>query len=257
MILLSGDVDENGYVYPSFSFNINHNYSVGDQIVVYSVGGNYDGEYVVNQVLTSTQIQLKKIKTLEMSLDDFDGSLNVSRLVKKSQAYIKRVSDSEYNFIFSISENLYPGMYTIVIKTKLGSVDETLEINFEVLNDVYTSSSKIVSTKIENNVATVYTDEEHGINAGDYIYISGVSADYNGSYYVSSISSSKSISFPLYLEDQELTNLNVYGSLKLLNLSGVSPVLSGPNQPTKISYKPKYDSLQPFSTNSVLLIRTR
>lgn len=250
----AGTPDGNGNIYPVVTFNINHTLSIGDSVSLYGVGGNYDGDYVVNAVNSSTQVVLKAFKVVAVSLSQFNPSLNIGRVTPKTSSYITRISESEYNFIYQIPETLFPGNYTVVIKTQYGSIDQTLEINFQISENRYTKTASVIATKVEDGIATLYTDEVHQINSGDYISVENVGLSFDGNHYISTIPTSKQISYPLSIPNQAATNLDSKGLVKLLDLTGMSPVLSGPNQPTKISYRPMYDNLQPFSTNSILLV---
>ena len=221
---------------------------------MYGVGGNYDGDYIVSQIISQNSVKLKAIKTLPLSLSNFDNSKQIARVSHKGKSYIQRISESEYNFVYTVPDNLFFGQYTVVVKTQFAGVDKVLEINFQVSQEQNKKTAKITSAKIEDGVATVYTSTTHNFVSGDYVSIQTESPMYNGNYYIQSTPSSKQISYKLNLPDSSIQNFISSGSVIAINSEGISPTLAGPNQPTKISYRPMYDSLQPFSTNSILLI---
>jgi hypothetical protein len=221
---------------------------------MYGVGGNCDGDYVVAQILSENSVVIKAIKSQTLSLSSFDNSKQIARISHKGKSYIKRVSDSEYNFIYTVPENLFAGQYTVVIKTQFADLDKVLEINFQVSQEKVKKTAKVIAAKVEDSVATIYTDAIHDFNSGDYVSIQTESPLFNGNYYIQSIPSNKQINYQLNTSNVSIQNFISTGSINLISTEGISPTLAGPNQPTKISYRPIYDSLQPFSTNSILLI---
>ena len=250
----AGSKDSNNYIHPTMTFSVRHNLDVGDLIVVYGVGGNYDGDYEVEEIISTTSVKIKSYKPVSLSLSSFDNSKHIARAAIKSSAYIQRVSDSEYNFIYTVPDNLHPGQYTVIVKTEFASEDKIMEINFQVSQDKAQKTAKITSAKVQDGIATIYTNQEHNFSVEDYISVQTESLTFNGNYYVQSIPSSNQISYQLSVPNADLQNFSTLGRVDLINTEGLSPVLSGPNQPTKISYRPIYDSLQPFSTNSILLL---
>jgi hypothetical protein len=254
VISVSSGTEEGVYTYITVGFDVSHNLSIGQQVILYGVGGNYDREYTVHQTPSTSSVVLKAVITTTLSLSSFNSSLFVARLCIKNSSYIYRTSNSEYEFVYQVPEEFVSGNYTVVIKTSYGSVDQTLEINFNVLDSKYEKSAKVNATQISNGIATIFTNEIHGIKTGDYISIEDVNTKFNGKYYVSSTPTNKSLSFPLNLQNQARQSLDQLGLVKLVDYTGISPSLSGPNQPTKVSYRPKFNDLQPFSTNSILLV---
>jgi DNA/RNA endonuclease YhcR with UshA esterase domain len=227
--------------------------SVGDQIIISGVGGNYDGQYEV-ETKTSNGIVAKAKKTVNLSLQDFDSSKYIARVTKKTGSYIERISDSEYNFIYTIPQNLFAGNYTILVKTEYQSTEQLIELNFQVSEEVTSTTYKVDAFKVENSTATLYLTSNHPFVLGDYVSVQGVSSLLDGNYYIQSNSNSDQISYRLSISNIDYNLLSSFGNVSSINNEGISPVLSGPNQPTKISYKPNYNRLQQYSTNSILLV---
>jgi hypothetical protein len=248
-----GSFDSESYISPTFTFDSPNYLSVNDTIIVSGVGGNYDGEYTVEQSLTNSVVAKAK-KLVPLSLSNFDGNKYIARITKKTGTYIERVSDSEYNFIYTVPNNLYPGNYTVLVKTEYQSTDQLVELNFQVADESLSTVHKVKAYKVENSKATLYLEDNHNFVLGDYISVDGVTALLNGSYYTQANSSNDQVSYGLSIPNIAYTSLYPSGNVSLVNNEGVSPVLSGPNQPTKISYKPTYNKLQQYSTNSILLI---
>jgi len=250
----AGIKDASNFIHPTLTFAVNHNLDLGEYLIIYGVGGNYDGEYEVEEIVSNTSIKVKAYKPVSLSLSSYDNTKHIARAVIKSSSYIQRVSDSEYNFIYTVPDNLHPGQYTVIVKTEFASEDKIVEISFQVSQEKALKTARISSAKVENNIATIYTKEEHNFSTEDYISIQTESLTFNGNYYIQSIPSANQITYQLNAPNSNLQNFSSLGRVDLINTEGLSPTLAGPNQPTKISYRPIYDSLQPFSTNSILLL---
>ena len=246
--------DANNYVHPNFTFSIKHNLQLNATLSVYGIGGNMDGEYQVQQIINDYTVKLQAYKGSTLSLSSFDSAKQIGRAVHVSDAYIERISSSEYNFIYTIPSNLKAGIYTVVIKTVHESIDQISEINFQVTEEKSTSGKRISGYEVNNGIVKIYTAGAHGFSVGDYVYVYGVSNLIDGNYYIANSPAEDQILFTLNVSNIQFSSVFPYGKLSYINVDGVSPVLSGPNESTKISYRPMYDSLQPYSTNSMLLL---
>lgn len=250
-------IDTEQYIHPIFTFATKHHLLIGNEVVVYGVGGNLDGDYLVEEIITEYSIKLKCKKLTTVSLSFFDSQKVISRAIKKNDSYIERISSSEYNFVYKIPENLYPGIYTALIKTVHNGIDQISEINFQVSQNNTKSTIKISGYKVLNGIVTIYTADSHNLSVGDYVYVYGAANLIDGNYYIANIQEADQFNYKLNIKDKDYTSVYPYGSVSYVNTEGISPILSGPSEPTKISYRPLFDSIKPYSTNSVLLIRTR
>ena len=246
--------DANNYIHPNFTFSIKHNLQLNATLSVYGIGGNMDGEYQVQQIINEYTVKLQAYKGSTLSLSSFNSAKQIGRAVHVSDAYIERISSSEYNFIYTIPSNLTAGIYSVVIKTVHESIDQISEINFQVTEEKSTSGKGISGYEVNNGIVKIYTVGSHGFSVGDYVYVYGVSNLIDGNYYIANSPAEDQILFTLNVSNIQFSSVFPYGKLSYINVDGVSPVLSGPSEPTKISYRPMYDSLQPYSTNSVLLL---
>jgi hypothetical protein len=246
--------DANSYIHPNFTFSIKHNLKLNATLSVYGIGGNIDGEYQVQEIIDEYTVKLQAYKGSTLSLSSFDALKAIGRAVHVSDAYLERISNSEYNFIYTIPQNLKSGIYTVVIKTVHQNIDQISEINFQVTEEKSTSGKRISGYEVNNGIVKVYTVGSHGFSTGDYVYIYGVSNSIDGNYYIANSPAEDQILFTLNVDNVEFSSIYPYGKISYINVDGVSPVLSGPNESTKISYRPMYDSLQPYSTNSILLL---
>jgi hypothetical protein len=246
--------DGSSYIHPNFTFSTKHNLQLNAILSVYGIGGNMDGEYLVEQIVNEYTVKLKSYKSSTLSLSSFDASKQIGRAVHVSNAYLERISSSEYNFIYTIPSNLKSGIYTVVIKTVHQGIDQISEINFQVTEEKSTSGKRISGYEVNNGIVKIYTVGSHGFSVGDYVYIYGVSNLIDGNYYIANSPAEDQILFTLNVSNVEFSSIFPYGKVSYINVDGVSPVLSGPNESTKISYRPMYDSLQPYSTNSILLL---
>jgi hypothetical protein len=237
----------------TFTFDIDHKLSVGDTVTVYGVGGGYDGEYTVTDALASDEIIASKSASTMPNLDDFDNTKYYARATLKSNAYFVRVSNSEYNFYYKIPDTLFGGVYTATIQTSFNDRSQIIEHPFEVSRSQIGRSGKVVYKKIEDGTITLSTDIDHNLSVGDLISLIELSSSIDGKYYVNSIPANNQFTFTT---TQQLTNSNsaTSGTYVLVNTSGVSKDLTGPTSGATISKRPIYDNLDPYATNSILLI---
>lgn len=227
--------------------------SVGDTVVIYGIGGNYDGECEVVELIDNYTVKISGLSSVEPDLDSFDSSKYYNRLTKKSDFYFKRVSSSEYQFVYTVPEDLSGGIYTAIIQTTLNQRPQIIEHNFEVSNQKLLKAGSLIYKKVLNNTVTLTTDYAHNLSVGDLVSITETSNEIDGSWYVSDIPRNDQFSFELYRSIDE-GEFDINGSYIVNQTTGISGILSGPTSGTAVSRKPVYDFLQPNTTNSILLL---
>jgi hypothetical protein len=238
-----------------FTFDVPHNLSIGDQVSVYGVGGGYDGEYEVLFVNSTISLTLGKTVLSSLNLSNFDSSKYYARAFKKNgkSAYFYRDAESEYSFYYSVPENLYPGIYTLVIQTTSNNRVQSLEFKFEVSSQSLIKNGSFNYFDIQDGIVTLRTLANHGLSVGDLVYLDDVNVFLNGNHYITKVNSENefSISIGLAVANQSSSTLGYY---EKINMIGVSEKLSGPTSGATISKRPIYSELEYYTTNSILLI---
>jgi len=247
-IILPGSVVD-GYVTLTFSFDETQYLSIGDQVYVYGVSSSCDGDYEVVSIVDDNTITAKKKASSIPSV----GSLSISRLTLKNSAFFKRVSSSEYQFTYTIPEELHSGIYTVVIQTTYAGRNQVVEHFFEAINKSYTKTGNIISKKLENNIATIKTEENHFINSGEFVVIQETDNLLNGTYEVVEVPSSDTFQFR-HASTQTIAETSVFGKYLVKNITGTSNQLSGPTTGSSVSFRPIYSDLDESSTNAILLV---
>ena len=98
-ITLPGSLNE-GFATLTFEFDDDHYFSVGDLVSVYGINQSCDGDYEITSLVNSTTITAKKQATSISNITGFNSSLHTARMSPKTSAYFKRVSSSEYQFVY-------------------------------------------------------------------------------------------------------------------------------------------------------------
>ena len=244
-----------GFFTATFTFDIPHALTVNDQILVYGVGGGYDGSYTVSAISSNTSVQAKKSAISLPNLDNFDPTKYVARLLKKqsNSSYFYRDSDSEYSFYYKIPDNIYPGIYNLIIETSYNSRRQIIEHKFEVSSQSLTKTGSFNQFQIENGIARITTSNAHYLSVDDLVYIDDVNVFLNGNHYITSIPSDNQFEFLISSAISNQTASTV-GFYEKINTTGISGELTGPTSGASISKRPMYDQLEFHTTNSILLI---
>ncbi len=242
-----------GHISATFTFDVNHYLNVGDTVIVYGIGGSYDKEYTVTSIPNNTSIIARTAATTLPTLGSFNNQKHYARLTLKSNAYYDRPSNSEYNFYYKIPQNLFGGTYTVSIQCKYNDRVQTIEHLFEVSRSQIDRVGNIVYKKFDNQIVTLSTDINHDLSIGDKITISEISTAINGDHYITAVPSENKFSFKT---DISLTNSEsaTIGKYSANNSVGISGNLTGPTSGAVISKRPIYDSLEQYTTNSILLV---
>lgn len=242
------------HISATFTFDIDHQLTVGDTVIAYGVGGGYNAEYIITSVPDTTSVIARTAASTIPSLSSYDPTKVYARLSLKTNSYYDRPSDSEYNFYYKIPETLFGGTYTVSIQCAYNDRTQVIEHHFEVSRSQVGRVGNIVYKKIENGVITLSTDIDHNLLSGDQISISEISAAFNGNYFISSVPANNKFSITTNISLSNLEELTT-GRYSVINTTGVSKDLTGPTTGATISKRPIFDSLEEYyNTNSVLLI---
>jgi hypothetical protein len=243
-----------GHVSATFTFDINHQLTAGDTIIVYGVGGGYNAEYIVTSAPTTTSVIARTAATTLPSLSSYDSAKVYARAALKTNSYYDRPSGSEYGFYYKIPDTLFGGTYTVSIQCAYNDRTQVIEHHFEVSRSQIGRVGNIVYKKIENGVITLSTDIDHNLSSGDQVSILEISAAFNGNHFISSVPASNKFSIKTNIplsNGEQLTT----GKYSVINTTGVSKDLTGPTTGASISKRPIFDSLEEYyNTNSILFI---
>ncbi len=238
---------------PTFTFDVNHKLILGNSIQVYGIGGGYDSIYNIASVISSTEVVAQRTEDASLNLSSYNSGGNSARATLINENYFVRISESEYNFVYTVPQGLFGGIYTLVIETINGIKTQTIEHIFQVAPQQSTKTGIIKHKKIKDNVVTLTTQYAHGLTVGSFVSVLSIDNKIDGSYYISDITAENKFSFKLNATMVE-EDVAIFGNYVGNQIVGVSGQLTGPTRGTSISYRPIYDSMELYSTNSILLI---
>lgn len=168
--------------------------------------------------------------------------------------YITRESEGIYDFSYKIPEKLFPGKYTLVLETNVNETREIRELSFFVKDSINSGPILVQEKKIIDNIAYLTTVKPHNLKAGEIITISEVDNIIDGVHTVHSIANANTVC--VYIENPDIDKTNVIPTGMIFRDKSSSPVVvaSQPNVFGSASSTAVFQALQPFATNSVLLI---
>jgi len=182
--------------------------------------------------------------------------INSNSVLKQilSNNYIKRESKGIYNFVYKIPENIFDGKYTVILNALVNGVREVRELYFQIVSRNNQKPIYIEYKQIENNTCTLTTVDNNNLSSGEIITLSEVDSSIDGVYEIKNIKSSKSFTIEVLADDMPLTVLIPTG--RLLRHKSNSPVVVDSNPSLSVSSQVNaiFKTLEPFKTNSVLLI---
>lgn len=168
--------------------------------------------------------------------------------------YITRESEGVYSFVYKIPEKLFPGKYTVVLETFVDGTREIRELTFQVRDANSLPQVYITDKQVLNNVVTFTTSANHNLKKLETITISGVDPVLDGLYEIQKIVADNKFNVSKITADMQETKVNPYG-LVLKEKSYFPVVVTNQAQFSNSSQvNAIYRTLQPFQTNSVLLI---
>ena len=184
--------------------------------------------------------------------DQLAADNDLSQILEKN--YIERESEGIYNFVYTIPDNLFPGKYTVVLTTSINQVREIRELYFQIVSPENKKEINISSKSVEDNIAVLTTTDAHGLTKEEVVTVYGVDNAVDGVHQILSIPTQKSFSIYVETQDVELTSVNPTGSVFRQKDGNPVVLKSNPSLSTSSQVNAIYKPLQPFNTNSVLLI---
>lgn len=240
-----------GYSNVTFTFDREHYFLIGDKTYVYGVSVLCDGEYEIITLVSSTSVKARKKTTSPVTVV---GSIPaIARLTVKNSAFIKRISSSEYQFVYTVPNNLESGMYTVVLQTTYLGRRQVVEHFLEVVNKSFTKTGNIIAKQLTDGLVTITTQEDHLIRIGEFVTIEETDKVLDGTYPVFGIASSNQFEFKIS-STKNIVQTAVFGKYLVKNMTGVSDKLSGPTSGSSISMRPIFSSFDEVDTNAILLV---
>lgn len=173
---------------------------------------------------------------------------------KLQYSYITRESEGVYNFVYKIPESLFPGKYTVVLETNINNLREIRELNFYVKDPRVSGIIYIDSKQVTDGLSIFTTVSPHGLKEGEIITISGVDNYSDGVDTVSKVLSVNS--FAIVTTESDKDKFSIQPTALVFKDKSASPIVTA-SQPFISgtgNVSPIFRPLQPFATNSTLLI---
>lgn len=242
-----------GYASLTLELDTDHSLTAGNEVYIYGINQSCDGDYEVVSSVNETTVIVRKKSSTSLDTTGFNQSAHLARVSLKTSSFFKRISSSEYQFCYTVPSNLQSGIYTVVIQTNYNSRAQVVEITFEAIQKNYNKTGNIVSKKLENNVVTITTENDHFIDVGEFVTIKETDLILDGTYKIIAVPTKKTFQFDL-ANNQSIVETPAFGKYLTKNIIGTSDQLSGPSGASTVSLRPIYSSLDQSSTNSILLV---
>lgn len=166
-------------------------FAVGNTITVSNLTSRYNGKVVITAVnIATSTITYSKAGAVEGSISAQVASAGLVEAVRT----ITSVTDNSIEFTL-------PGYTQNVLESSVTSpayIEEVSVFNADtaVTITAITSNNSVVEAKaLTDNVATLTTTEPHGRVVGDTVIVLGVDATFNGTYIITALPTTKSISY--------------------------------------------------------------
>lgn len=154
-----------------------HGFSVGDTIVVKNVDSVLDGTHTIASIPTSTSLTFPKTRIPASSVT---GKKLISNIATLTTSSPHGFLVGENVTVTGVEVSNYDGTYVVS-----GVSTDGLQFSYAKSR---TDSKQIVSTFINNLIASVETSELHGFVVGESVTISELTQAYNGTYSITSVS---------------------------------------------------------------------
>jgi uncharacterized protein YpmB len=223
--------------------NANHNFIVGENVLISGLGAAFDGVYSILSIPSSTTFTYSKERLTSKFVTVKSRSSNTSTI---TTSFTHGLSASEQVTISGVDG--FNGTFTVTAILSANSF--SFAQTGGNLNPTAVSNGKLVvnkrlvtKRKRQGNVATITTASSHGLFVGETVNIEGVEASYNGnSKIITSLPTSNSFTYASTGADE--AEVNSGGLVALLgNFSAL------PGSSTPIGYATVGGSL-PFTSVS-------
>lgn len=185
-------------------------FAVGNTITVSNLTSRYNGKVVITGVNSATRtITYSKSGSAEGSISSQVASAGLVEAVRT----ITAVTDNSIEFTL-------PGYSQNVLESSVTSpayVEEVSVFNADTAVTITSIANKkfVVSAKsLTSNVATLTTTEPHGRVVDDTVIVAGVDATFNGTYTITAVPTTKSISYAKTASD--VTSTSATGTISSL-----------------------------------------
>lgn len=185
-----------------------HGFIVNEPVNIVGIDITFNGGYVVGSIPTASTFTYKRVRSTSKSV-----------LIKSLTANVATITTSEpHGYLAGESVTVegvdatFNGTYTIIAlpsNTTFTYAKTSADIaptSVDSSGFVKSSSRRIASSSLTNNVATITTTNSHGVLTGEVITISNLNATYNGTYNVLSVPNLNSFTYSKVNADIPLAN---------------------------------------------------
>lgn len=159
-----------------------HDFSVGDLVLISNTGEEFDGERIITSTPTSTTFTFDG-ESAERSLVAHKKLLDGTATLETTLDHGLSVGDS---IIVSGVDAVFDGSYTITDTPDQRSISYAR---------TRTPPSSVSGKVLISNIATISTSQPHQFIVGEEVTISGVDVNFNGTYTITNIPSDSEFSY--------------------------------------------------------------
>lgn len=208
-----------------------HPYKVGDIVTVKGDGSNAwisAEDYIVEEVPDNYNFIITNKNYIGSS---YTYNPRAYEIINKSLTnnVATLTTSTNHNFVIGDVVKILgtdPAEYPIVTPRILDGI-YTITATTPTTFSYVIKTSSIIEKRLFNNTATLKTSSSHNLNTGDVVVISGVDATFNGTYTVSSVTSSNFFSYEKISSNVPTTVVNPVGSV-VSNKANILPTQLNP-----------------------------
>jgi len=236
-----------------------HDFSVGDIVLISNAGAEFDGERVITSTPTNTTFTFKG--------EAADISFVANKELQNGEASLQTTANHGFevgdDIVVSGVDAVFDGTYEVA------SVPQANKFTF---SKTRIPSSNVVGKVLVSNIATLTTANPHEFILGETVTVSGVDTNFNGERVVTAINSPNEFSFAATRTNARdvvnrqmsndivtLTTANAHGFVpnETVNVSSVSFSLNGGYQILDTPTSTTFTYERPRATSRPLVLKSR
>jgi hypothetical protein len=184
-----------------------HGLNVGDTVVIAGVDVNHNGTYTVTAVPTLYSFSYTKSLAYNQaahyagtgSQSTITTASLTTNVITYTTAATHNIIAGSWVTIIGANDNVYNGTYIVasIPTTTTFTVNKAnVDVASATVNGTaYALNIAVTNVVLTSNVATLTTSVAHGLTAGQYISVMGISSTFNGIYQISTVPSSTTLSY--------------------------------------------------------------
>jgi len=162
----------------------NHNFSVGDEIIVTEVDSVFDGTHLITSIPNSTSFTYEKTRVPPATVS---GAILVSNIATLTTVDPHEFIVGETVTVSNLGIN-YDGSYEIT------SIPNQNQFNYAKTR---TNANLIIQTEMTDDIVTAVTNESHGFILDEQVNVTGINQSLNGSFSILEIPSSTTFTYEI------------------------------------------------------------